>query len=252
MRCWLFVLILACKRESAATDAAAPVVLGDARHGRELMIEFECTRCHALAALDTPPHEKACTGCHSDIVRSSVAGTPAQIARWKSNVAELADVPSLESAGSRLRRDWIRGFLLKPHDLRPNLVPTMPRLALSESEALDVATYLSPLDSPSESDPLSDANADRGRVLAGAMGCSACHRFTGAARFSGSLLPTDMRIADLPRATRLAPDLRYTRDRFRKRALAEWLEHPSAQKSDTLMPDFLFRKMTRATLRRSS
>jgi hypothetical protein len=40
-----------------------------------------------------------------------------------------------------------------------------------------------------------------------------------------------------PRAWLLAPDLRFTRERFRPEALAAWLVDPKDQKRDTLMPN---------------
>lgn len=230
-------------KNEAATDAGAPASAvaafaprGDGEHGKLLLAEFECNRCHAISAIEPAPHEKQCTGCHSDILRGEPKGTKEQLARWRAKVAELGDVPSLERTGSRLRRDWVISFLRAPHDLRPALVPSMPRLALDEKQALDLATYLAPLD---DDDPraLEGANVARGRELAHDKGCALCHRFEGA-EMTGALLPTGMTVPDLARAIRLAPDLRHTRDRFRKKALVDWLEHPAHVKPDTLMPDF--------------
>ena len=52
------------------------------------------------------------------------------------------DVPSLTDLGARLRPGWVMNYLLHPHDLRPNLAQTMPRLDLSVEQARDIATYL--------------------------------------------------------------------------------------------------------------
>ena len=44
--------------------------------------------------------------------------------------------------GARLRPAWVSDYLLHPHDLRPNLAQTMPRLSMSPEQARDIATYL--------------------------------------------------------------------------------------------------------------
>jgi cytochrome c2 len=208
---------------------------GDGAHGKQLLAEFECNRCHMTSAVEVAPHEKQCTGCHSDILRGEPKGTRDQIARWRGKVVELGDVPSLEQTGTRFRRDWLVSFLRAPHDLRPSLVPSMPRLALDEKQALDIATYLAPLEDD-EPHALDGANVARGEELAHNKGCALCHRFDGAT-MTGVLLPTGVTPPDLPRAMRLAPDLKHTRARFRTKALVDWLEHPSLVKPDTLMPE---------------
>lgn len=217
---------------------------GDANHGRALLAELECNRCHATSAVEAAPHEKQCTGCHADILRGTPKGTPAQLTRWRSKVAELGDVPSLEQTGTRFRRDWLAGFLRAPHDLRPSLVPSMPRLALTEAQALDIATFLAPLDDD-EVHALEGASVTRGAALAHDKGCVVCHRFEGA-ESPGGMIPTTIAIADLPRAMRLAPDLRFARERWRRGALVDWIEHPAHVKPDTTMPDLA---LTRAEAR---
>jgi cytochrome c2 len=212
---------------------------GDATRGRALVDQFECTRCHAVANVPEPPKDKQCAGCHHDINAGTIAATPDQKARWQPKVAELGDVPSLASTGGRYRRAWIAGFLLHPHDLRPALRPTMPRLALDARQAADIAVYLSPLDEAQSDDAatvLAGADPVRGRELMDLKGCGLCHRMSGVAPLRAGMLPAGVVPTDMPRAVRLAPDLRFARDRWRASSVVRWLVDPHAVKPDTLMP----------------
>jgi cytochrome c2 len=115
----------------------------------------------------------------------------------------------------------------------------MPRLDLDEAKARDIAAYLSPAeDEPATATTvaLAGANAARGRGLMDVKGCGICHRMTGVAAIHPAMLPTGVTVSDMPRAVRLAPDLRFTRDRWRPSALVRWLVDPPKTKADTLMP----------------
>jgi len=224
------------------TDPASTTValVGDARRGHALIEQFECVRCHTVVNVPELPKDKQCAGCHADINAGRMTATAEQKTRWQAHVAELGDVPSLVATGGRYRRAWIQGFLLHPHDLRPALQPTMPRLRLTEQQAVDIATYLSPADDGQPDDvtaTLRGADAARGRELLDMKGCGLCHRMSGVAPLQGALLPTGVTVSDMPRAVRLAPDLRYTRDRWRAPLLVRWLLHPSQIKPDTPMPE---------------
>jgi cytochrome c1 len=230
----------ACKssgKESSKQTAAA--VRGDPTRGKALVGQYECTRCHTVEGIDVPPKDKQCTGCHHDINTGAVTATAEQLSRWRSKVADLGDTPSLVSTAARFRAEWIRSFLLHPHDLRPGLQPTMPRLDLDDAKARDIAAFLSPSEeepATASSTALAGANPARGRELMDVKGCGLCHRMTGVAAIHPALLPTGVTVSDMPRAVRLAPDLRYTRDRWRPSALARWLVDPAKMKADTLMP----------------
>jgi len=227
--------------KTGATTSDA-VLRGDATHGRALVDQFECTRCHTVASVAEPPKDRQCAGCHRDInagTGSAAGATPEQKARWQPKVAELGDVPSLVSTGGRLRRDWIQGFLLHPHDLRPGLLPTMPRLPLTPQQAADLATYLSPLDEAQADDSataLAGADAARGRELVDVKGCGLCHRLSGVAPLHPGMMPAGVAPTDMASAVRLAPDLRFTRDRWRASTLVRWLVDPAKVKPDTAMP----------------
>jgi cytochrome c1 len=211
---------------------------GDPARGEKLMSRLECARCHT-GTVEAPPKDKQCTGCHSDINAGTVQATPPQLARWRSKVAELGDVPTLVSTGSRFRRAWIQNFLLHPHDLRPALASTMPRLQVTEGQAADIAAYLAPLADPSpeqEKAALAGANVALGREVLDSKGCGLCHRMSGTPALRGATLPTDVAAHDAPRAVRLAPDLRFTRERWSATTLVRWLLDPVSIKADTLMP----------------
>ncbi|HMR08191.1 MAG TPA: c-type cytochrome [Polyangiaceae bacterium] len=242
----------ACKKETPAgsgTSASAapepapassekqpppkPELLGNAERGKELVKTFECNRCHAGTGLEAADFHKDCFQCHRDIIsgKFKVADT-AKVAKWKKNVMMVQHVPSLEGAGKRLRKQWLTAFLEQPQDLRPNLVPSMPRLALSSQQAADVAAYLT-AGEPASKEQSWKANAEAGRTLLETRACGTCHLFTGAD------LPAKpaLKQGESNAAIELAPDLRFTRERLSPDTLVAWLEEPEKMKPGTLMPN---------------
>jgi cytochrome c2 len=223
--------------------AAAPVVVqvvGDSTRGEALVRDFQCARCHFVSDALVLEQSAQCVGCHAAINAGTVKATPEQQKRWRSKVAELGDAPSLVATGGRYRRSWIQTFLLHPHDLRPALTPTMPRLSLTTQQAADIAAFLSPQDDdPTDTvdATLAGADAAEGRELLDTKGCGVCHKMTGVDSLVSSALPATVKVADLGRAVRLAPDLRVARERWTPAHLVRWLVHPSAVKSDAVMPD---------------
>jgi cytochrome c2 len=210
---------------------------GDPERGHALMARFECNRCHDGTGLAEAPREKHCFKCHQEIVRGTFRAPAAVLAGWRRNVNDVQDAPSLVSAGARLQPSWMLRYLSEPHDLRPELTANMPRLALTSEQASDIVAYLMSVSKAPPEVELESANVDRGRELTAAKACNDCHAFTGA---SGFPEPPRAGAADAPaaRARRLAPDLRFTRDRMTGGALVRWLASPKAVKPDTLMPDF--------------
>ena len=116
--------------------------------------------------------------CHKDIVEDRFkASTAAATARWKPRVKDLADVPSLANIAQRFSRGWVQSYLLQPKDLRPGLIPTMPRLEISVQDARDIAAYLQPqADPPPDTKHPGFAGADlgKGRALIDSKGCGSC------------------------------------------------------------------------------
>jgi len=212
------------------------VLHGDPGRGRALVQRFECNRCHEGTGLSAAPFAKHCFQCHEQIWERKFNVSAQALARFRPHIADARDAPSLTAIGERLDSGWIRGYLLSPRDLRPNLTPTMPRLALSEGEAEDIAAYLTAGATPSISVELHNPNPAHGRELMDAKGCTNCHAFSGVPPFPSSAPVAPE--SELGRTAALAPDLRFTRQRFRRDRLVAWLEDPKAIKSDTRMPNF--------------
>ena len=108
---------------------------GNAEHGKALVAQFECHRCHAGTGMAAPKLDQDCVGCHEQIATDKFQAASSKLAKWKPHILPYRDVPSLTDLGARLRPAWVRDYLLHPHDLRPNLAQTMPRLALSPEQA---------------------------------------------------------------------------------------------------------------------
>ena len=219
----------------ASTVATEPTrARSDAAHGKELVLSFQCNRCHDGTGHPAAEPGKHCVHCHQDIVEDRFKASAASITRWKPRVRELTDAPSLEATGKRLRRSWIESYLLTPVDLRPQLHASMPRLALTQADARDIAAYLAPdVDLPTQ--PVARADLGKGRHLLETKGCASCHSFSGvAALVVGPPPPMDAKNFDHGR--KLAPDLRFARDRMTAARMSAWLSDPRAIKPDTPMP----------------
>jgi len=243
MRPWVVgatfaVLAFACKPKPAPVtppDASPPVVaLGDVARGRELVAANQCNRCHEGTGHPAPDASKQCVGCHANIVAGSFKAEASLLAKWKPRVQELTDAPSLTATGKRLRRGWVERWLLLPTDLRPALHMSMPRLDLSAADARDIAAYLVPEgDEPDV--PVAGAELAKGRQLLETKGCTSCHAFTGIAAL-GTAPPPPMAPSDFARGKKLAPDLRFARERMTAAAIRAWIADPRSIKPDTPMP----------------
>lgn len=223
---------------SAAPPAPepAPAIHGDAARGRELVEHFECNRCHEGTGLGTAKLSQNCFSCHEQIITGKFPVSAAALSRFRPHVASAREAPSLTALGARLEPSWVVEYLLAPRDLRPKLTPTMPRLPLNRAQALDIAAYLTLDNQPKSRTSVTSGNARRGRALMDQKGCVSCHSFSGVPPFTASdALPTGSEAA---RAAALAPDLRFTRDRFRADQLLGFLLDPKAIKPDTRMPNF--------------
>ena len=223
---------------SADAGAVAPVTkkeAGDPGHGKELVLAYQCNRCHDGTGHEAAPQNKHCVHCHADIMEGRFEAPPTSIARWKPRVKELADAPSLEAVGKRFSRAWVREYLLQPADLRPHLQQYMPRLAISTKDADDIAAYLVPDVEMAGDAAIAGADLGKGRQLLDTKGCGACHVFTGVAAIANSSPPA-MDGSAFERAHRLAPDLRVARERMSAAKLVAWLSDPKAVKPDSAMP----------------
>ncbi len=221
-----------------STPQAAPSMLdskpADAAHGKQLVGTHECNRCHQGTGNAAPELSKDCIQCHVDIVAGKFTAKADSLAKWKPIVAPLTEAPSLAFAGRRFTRKSVEDYLLKPHDLRPNLEQLMPRLGLSRQDARDIAAFLVPDPDEPASKPVGDMG--KGRALLDGKGCASCHSMSGVAALLASAVPVAIDAKTMLRSKTLAPDLRYARDRFTADKLVAWLLDPKAIKPDTLMP----------------
>lgn len=210
----IVVALVACSSERAPPPPKPRVDASD------LFAKFECTRCHDIPAIAEAPRDKHCVRCHQQIHDGTFTAAPEHLARWRMRITSLRWAPGL-AAADRLRRDYIRAFLLAPHDVRPGLPAEMPRLPLSAEDATRLAAALSPDDDGA----LAGGDPAKGEQLYRGLGCARCHRFTGA-RVDDPAMHAAAREGTKPDAWALAPDLRRARERVRPAALAAWIAAP--------------------------
>lgn len=235
------VALLSCGTgpEAPVPEASPPVALEPAAdpaavaRGRALIDEFQCARCHDGDGLTAAPRDRHCVHCHQSVLAGTFDAAPDAVAEWQRHIVHLTDLPELR-ATSRLRRDRLAAWLAAPHDLRPRLNTTMPRLRLDPAQAADLAAALVPDAEAAVPGPPGDPA--RGRTLLARHGCMTCHLFTGVPAIAVNAPPVDLDPAAQTRAIAQAPDLRFTRDRLRPAALRAWLADPPAVKPGTLMP----------------
>jgi len=218
---------------SVTSAAPAPFEPGNAERGKAFVAEFECHRCHAGTGLAAPKLDQDCVGCHEQIATDKFKAASSKLAKWKPHILPYRDVPSLSDLGAHLRPAWVRDYLLHPHDLRPNLAQTMPRLSMSPEQARDIATYLTATKapaSPSATVAAIPANIARGKELLTLRGCVSCHQVSGAG------LASPPKNDPVVRTLSLAPDLRFARERSEPGTLVRWLLDPAKLKHDAAMP----------------
>src|SRR5205085_12425585 len=117
----------------------------------------------------------------------------------------------------------VESYLLSPHDLRPSLIATMPRLSLTKEEASAIAAYVVPDQDSSETPHFTEAQITRGSALYDELRCDSCHAFASV-RASAQLSRSELRT--LTKARLLAPDLIHARSRVRPNVLARWIRNP--------------------------
>lgn len=157
----------------------------------------------------------ACDACHGPDRREEAPGIP----------------PGLETVGSRLRREWMRAYLLSPHlvrwtdqDRRPEV--RMPDFRLTDDEADDLVAFLSQrrdstlydLRGP-EAPPYTEQEIERGRSLIGEYNCRGCHVLAG-------------------NGVHLGPNLDSAGERLNPEYIARLLRAPQRVVPGTSMRDF--------------
>ncbi|MFO0739002.1 MAG: c-type cytochrome [Labilithrix sp.] len=220
----------------AQSSAILEHLTGDPARGKELVGTYQCNRCHSGTGHAAPPENKDCVGCHDNIMQGKFKAPAASITKWKPRVKEYDVAPSLEATNKRFSRQWVESYLLQPTDLRPHLHQYMPRLTYTAQQAKDIAAYLVPDDPASapKAEPLK-ADLGKGRQLLETKGCGSCHVMTGVAALPASNPPA-MEPREFDHAHKLAPDLRFARDRMSAPKMTAWLKDPKAVKADSAMP----------------
>ena len=218
---------------ASSVASAVPAATADAAVGRALVEAYECNRCHEGTGLDPAPRAKSCVACHQDILAGRFEAPEDALESWRGNIVHLRHVPTLENLGAVLRADWLAEFLVKPHDLRPNLPATMPRLAISTDDARHIAAYLV-RDGLKPAPVASPGDATNGRVLFAKHGCGKCHAFSFAERLGPPMVHGSPKTLDP--GVLLAPDLRHTRARVRRDVLAQWIADPQSLRAGATMP----------------
>ncbi|MFT5587443.1 MAG: hypothetical protein ACI9VR_005053 [Cognaticolwellia sp.] len=224
-----WALLVACAAQTPTpltptpTPTPPPVPLTDA------LAEGDCVLCHQVPGVVQATQVESCQSCHAWI--QSVAADPARRAvalesfplwrRYEETVHSYEQVPNLQAAMARLEPSWIAGYLNDPHDLRPHLDETMPRMDLSDGELEAIERWFADARAPEpESPEPTIANLEAGEALFTERGCTACHTLGG--RFT----------AGIP----LAPDLAYTRERMSPGLIAAWIRDPRGVSEHATMP----------------
>jgi cytochrome c2 len=112
----------------------------------------------------------------------------------------------------------------------------MPQLRIPESDARDMAAFLTMGAEAPRAASMADADAARGKEIVSRKGCFLCHEFTGASRADVTMEVPPMAAEAFATGHSQAPDLRITRARFRPDALAKWIRDPSSVRDGALMP----------------
>jgi hypothetical protein len=233
--------LVACEPHDARERDAQPAeerVSGDATRGAALAVRFECARCHVHAALTPAPSAKNCAECHAQLARGEldVGADAATQALWRERATAYLSVPPLTHTGARLRRSALAALLREPHEVRPHLPETMPRLRLTADDAADLATWLAPEDeAQSPAIPDDRATVARGQRLVEDLGCGLCHE-RGGERLPARALRVQVPPDVFARAFALAPDLAEVSTRVRRDRLVQWLLEPRSIDVDATMP----------------
>lgn len=253
--------LLASRRVDWAADERARAI----EEGRAALERHECSRCHSFGAEGDLGHvapagrSDHCTSCHQwlkgmqpgdrhfDLLASRYGEDV--VRRYQRVIDHYQEVPDLHRFAERIEPRWIDEFLREPYDLRPAMGETMPRLALGDADRRAIVRYFAavagvadPAAGPAAGPAAalvapapSPAALAEGRQLFLTRGCVACHTFgnldTGTSRdaFTRASLPT-----------RLAPNLRFTRERMSRELVVAWILEPTELLASTRMPKLIF------------
>ncbi len=219
--------------------------------GRTLLVEHECNRCHTIDDIEPAGRSDHCTSCHQWL-KGLVPGHrhytmlserygEDTLLRYQRNIDHYQRVPNLTKVAQRLDPRWIRDFIGDPYDLRPAMEETMVRTNMSDADRLAIARYFAavaevadPADGGSHDHPEAPAASriEEGKRIFLRAGCTTCHTL---GNIETGKTQADLEAAGIP--ARLAPNLRFARERMSRDVLIAWIEDPASLVDDTPMPD---------------
>ena len=226
-----------------------------ARRGRSVMIDHECNRCHDVSdvsgrGLGIAPAEEEihCVRCHTTILgtrgnEALIQEKSASFPLWRQyleNIVHLTALPDLGSLTRRVDPVFIRQFLASPFDLRPNLPESMIPVPLTEKEKDSIVRYLFELNGQSSVKygaaswaDISPSAVEKGRKVFVSRGCPTCH-LVGNEKLVNGFDRAFYRYASP--VAKLAPNLRYVRQRIPRHRLVDFVVNPKAVDPKTAMP----------------
>lgn len=217
--------------------------------GSELLTRLDCVRCHTVDEVPPAGRSAHCVSCHVFLEGLTPGERHYQtlasrygesvVQRYQRNIEHYVAVPDLTRIGDRMRIDAIARYLEDPHDLRPSMDETMVRVRIDEDEVATLARYFAAVaerpypPAPRPGSPRHDpALVAEGQRLFLSRGCTTCHTFGN--------LPTGRTAAqlrDIGLPARLAPNLRFVRDRMDEDVAVALVLEPNVVHPGTPMPD---------------
>jgi len=203
----------------------------DGAAGRAALARYSCPACHAVPGFRPDP-QTGCVACHQEIAkrpRSALRGSPP--------ITHYVRVPDLTHVAARLRPEWLMAFVQDPHDVRPHLDESMPRLPVSAADARSIVAYLQartpPMRPVPAAPPLDDARVARGREVFRTAGCPSCHVFGNVDFETGA---DEAFYRGMREQALLAPNLRFARERLDPAVALAWIRDPTSIDPATPMP----------------
>ncbi len=221
--------------------------------GRAVITRLECNRCHTIDEIPPAARPMHCVSCHQWLHGLSPGDHAYQtlaehygeaiVARYQRNIDHYREVPDLTRVARRIRPEWIREFLPAPEDLRPSMDETMVRTRFEDGDVRALVRYFAAVaevrdpygETPSAGTTLArpdDARIERGHVLFAQRGCNVCHLV---GNVDVGRTPAQIRETGLP--ARLAPNLRFARERMDADVALQWILDPPSIHPTTSMPD---------------
>lgn len=214
--------------------------------GRKVVTDAQCTRCHAVSdasgqdrGVASAEQAMHCVDCHTWILGTK--GKPAEIAeqrktfpdwdRYLESIVHFTQLPDLGTLTRKVHPGFVRRFLDAPFDLRPHLEESMIPLRLSAAEKDAVVAYLAELSgdqvapAPVAGPAPTAAQIAEGKARFVQRACPTCHLVGNTPLIPGFTRETYRALAS---AGKLAPNLRYVRERIPRAVLVRYITDPQA------------------------